>query len=144
MRTLRSAKPSLSRFDSYPGLHINIFMKKLFIILLTLTSFPAFAANWTLLMTAPRGARYYMDYTTLLKSDSSGRQKSVWMKFQEPDGSYTNARWEFDCVSAQSRILVSFVYDPQGNKINEYKTPSNWEFIPPESRLEHWAQLVCR
>ena len=52
--------------------------------------------------------------------------------------------WEINCIEKMVRQLSGIAYDNKGRVINSYSSPSEWNFIPPESRGETLYKEICK
>jgi len=79
------------------------------------------------------------DFTEKGKIDAVGR---LGKKFENLN--HTIDLWEINCVEKMYRTLSGNAYDNKGEAIFFYSSPSEWNFIVPESRGEILYEKTCK
>lgn len=140
-------------------------MKNLFCFLvLIVVSSTAVSANWKYAATSATNHDFYIDTTSIKKSNSLVR---VWIKTQrrtedsqtQPESYFeakinelsrdteiqtTRSFMEYNCKSRQFRILsTSTLYASNRALSNDYPNNS-WKHIPPDSMMESIYDRVCK
>ena len=71
----------------------------------------------------------------------------AWLKrARQQDGKLLSeemALQDYDCERKQMRILQSFVYDPDGNQVEDLG-PADWHVVIPDSITEYVFNIFCR
>lgn len=58
--------------------------------------------------------------------------------------SHSIVLWEINCAEKRQRRLTLTVYDHKGSVINFNSSPSEWDFIVPESVTDELYKEVCK
>lgn len=130
-------------------------MKKIFLLFLLLCfCLPTWAANWVEI-----GYKQYVDTSSIKRQYKYGYNSKyspnfsyAWIKTlnQEPTKKLKNKKiwfsqdyFVFDCESKRIKIEDSVFYDLDGNVIESYNVPTEWERVIPDSKGEQLFNAMC-
>jgi len=125
-------------------------------------------AEWKLFQASPTGNIYYYDPTEvkrfsnnflwvwvriietagLSKGDLKGLQDpgstaDVIEKAKEKSTGEWKQLFEINCSEGMARVLSAILYNRDGSIKDEYKLPSEWVSIPPDSVTNHLKKMIC-
>ena len=114
-------------------------MKKLIIVLLLgLSMFGTVhgESDWIKLYEGEDG-KIYFDYSRL---DSKKHQG--WIEFVHKNGIGVSL-YESNCKDKKIRTIHTTMTDSDGNFIGKEESPSNWEYVIPDSNNEKILEVLC-
>ena len=132
---------------------------KLGVILIGLAIFgcaEVWGADWKFLKSDDDCSVYYdaqnitRPYTNIVRVwvriDWTEKGVLFWAKFGKINENLSHLinLWEIDCVEKKRRHLSRTDYDNKGGVIYSSSSPSKWDFIVPESRVEALSKEVCK
>ena len=125
-------------------------------------------AEWKLFQATSTGNIYYYDSTNikrftnnflwvwvriietvgLSKEDLKGlkdpeRAVDVIEKAQKKSTGEWKQLFEINCSEGMVRVLSATLYNNHGSMKDEYKIPSEWVHIPPDSVTNYLSKIVC-
>jgi hypothetical protein len=123
---------------------------KYLLALLILFASPAWA-DWTLVTTNDNGTKFYIDYSTIRKD---GNLRKVWEVTDFKNSETFNGavylsvrtRAEYDCKEERKRTLTATAHSgllAQGNIVWKGESPSNWDYLPPDTSGFEMLKWVC-
>lgn len=105
----------------------------LFMIIFFSFSIPCFASSWYWITQSSDGTQIYIDNDSVIKT---GKVAIIWIKENNPDGSFETLRLVFWRYERLVMIKECFCYDSFGNTKESYIFPNKITSIPPDSNFD--------